>query len=88
MGILMPPYPYSLVLPTTPHFLTVRAPIHCVHFILVAGQVHRELAGTNIPYLERCIFRAAHKKPRIWGKRTLVNRCYVPPQGCYESTHP
>lgn len=45
VSTLISPYPYGLVFSTAAYLLSVRTPVHRVHFVLVPGEVHGKLSG-------------------------------------------
>lgn len=81
---LVPPQAHSLVLPTTADLLTVRAPVHSVHLVIVAREILGELARPDIPDLQGVVARAGDEQAGISREGALVYMRNVAAQGIYE----
>ena len=70
----MPPYPDSLILPSTPYPRPIRTPIHRKNLIQMSREILPQLSTRHIPHLERCVLTAAHQQPAIRTETRHVNR--------------
>lgn len=83
---LIPPQPHSLILAPAPNSLSIRAPIHGIHLVVVARQVLGEFTRAHIPDLEGVVSRAGHQEPTVGGEGALVDVGDVAAEGIYEFT--